>query len=147
MTPDESLMAVSDALASALSIPELLDLITEKARELVQRGLEITRQARYWYGLGWAQQALGRIARAGGQLPEAEAQLGEALRTFSTIQARFMTARTHLTLAEVAQARGNPEAAATYLQAAHSVFRSLGVGRYVDRAAALARELGIALPD
>ncbi len=35
MTQDESLPAVSDALRSARSIPELLDLITEKARELV----------------------------------------------------------------------------------------------------------------
>jgi DNA-binding NtrC family response regulator/tetratricopeptide (TPR) repeat protein len=118
-----------------------------KARELVQRGLEITRQARYWYGLGWAQQVLGRIARAGGQLTEAEAQLTEALQTFATIQARFMTARTHLALAELAHARGNSEAAATYLRGAYSAFRSLRVGRYVDRAAALARELAIALPD
>ena len=35
MTQDESLAAVSDALGSARSIPELLDLITEKARQLV----------------------------------------------------------------------------------------------------------------
>ncbi len=36
MTRDESLTAFSDALGSARSIPELLDLITEKARELVE---------------------------------------------------------------------------------------------------------------
>lgn len=35
MKRDEALAAVSDALGSARSIPELLDLITEKARELV----------------------------------------------------------------------------------------------------------------
>ena len=35
MTRDESFPAVSDALRSARSIAELLELITEKARELV----------------------------------------------------------------------------------------------------------------
>jgi hypothetical protein len=35
MTQNERLMVVSDALRSARSIPQLLQLITEKARELV----------------------------------------------------------------------------------------------------------------
>ena len=35
MTPEESLAVISHALRSARSIPEVLDLITEKARELV----------------------------------------------------------------------------------------------------------------
>ncbi len=117
----------------------------EKARDLVGRGLQITREARYWYGLGWAQLALGRVDLARGALAEATTSLHEALGTFERIEARFMAARTWLALAELAGAQADRQAAARALTEAYQAFEALGVRRYEERAEALARRLGVTL--
>jgi len=119
----------------------------DRARELVARGLELAREAGYAYGAGWAQHALGRIARAERRFAEAEDHLRGALDTFVAIQARFMAGRAHLALAELAQARGSAADALAHLQEAYSLFRIMRVARYVDRAEALARELGLTLSE
>jgi tetratricopeptide (TPR) repeat protein len=134
-------------VATFLGEAYLLDGRLEKARDLVRHGLEVTAETGYRYGLGWAQHALGRIAHAAGAPAEAAAHLGDALRTFLGAQARFMTGRTHLTLAELSAARGDRAAAATRLREAHAVFRALAVPRYVERAARLAATLGLALAE
>ncbi|MBI4561728.1 MAG: AAA family ATPase, partial [Candidatus Rokubacteria bacterium] len=101
----------------------------DKAHALVSQGLEITKEAKYWYGVGWAQLALGRILQASGFFALAEGHLGAALETFASIKARFMTARTRLALAELAHARENREAASTHLREAHQLFTALQVPR------------------
>ena len=87
----------------------------DRARDLASRGLTLTRDAGNRHGVAWAQRALGRIARGEGGLSEAEARLEEGLQAFASIHARFEAARTHLDLAELAAARGDPGAVSTRL--------------------------------
>jgi DNA-binding NtrC family response regulator/tetratricopeptide (TPR) repeat protein len=125
----------------------LLEGRLSRARELVNRGVRLSAEARYWYGLGWGRHALGRIAHAAGDLAEADQQLAEALETFNRIHARFMVARTHLSLAAVSRGRGDLAAAARHLVEAEALFRVLRVPYWADRATALAREWGVPLGD
>jgi len=124
----------------------LLSSQIDKARNLVLQGLEITKDVKLWYGISWAQRALGRIAQARGNSKEAEAYLQEALQTFVAIQARFEVGRTHLDLAALANATGNREATTTHLADAHALFTALQVPKYVARVEQWAREIGVALP-
>ena len=119
----------------------------DEARELVSRGLRLSAEARYWYGMAWAQLALGRIALAARRLDEAGPPLDEALETFTRIHARLMVGRTRLALAALAQARRDPAGALAHLQDAHAVFRVLKVEPWVARAVALAREWGLTLDE
>jgi class 3 adenylate cyclase/tetratricopeptide (TPR) repeat protein len=117
----------------------------DKAREAAQQALKASTDFGYSLGIGWAQQVLGRVAQARGAGAEAEQHLVAALNIFASIHSRFEAGRTHLFLASCAHARGNHEAAATHVQAAHAVFRAARVPKYVERAEALARELGAGL--
>ncbi len=123
----------------------LLSEQLEQAREVVSRGLQITAEVKYQYGFAWAEAALGRVARAGGLAAEARAHFEAARETFTLIQARFMVGRTRLSLADLAHAQGDREAAATQLQAAHAAFRLLRVPEYVERAERLARSIAVSL--
>jgi DNA-binding NtrC family response regulator/tetratricopeptide (TPR) repeat protein len=118
-----------------------------EAREFVSRGLRLSAEARYWYGLGWARHSLGRVAEASGDLADAEQNFAEALETFTRIHARFMVGRTHLSLAGLAAARGNPEGATRHLQEAHALFRALRVPHWLERAAELTRTLGLTVSE
>jgi tetratricopeptide (TPR) repeat protein len=132
--------------ATCLGEAHLLRGQIAKARDLVLQGLEITRNVKYWHGIGWSQRALGRVAQASGSLTEAEMDLQEALQTFVSTQARFEVGRTHLDLAALAHAAGDQEATATHLTEAHALFRVLQVPKYVARAEQCATEFGISLP-
>lgn len=112
----------------------------DRAAEFAGQGLQISKDARYWYGFGWAQRALGRIAQARESLSEAETNLTEALRTFESVEARFEQARTHLSLADLARVRRDPDGISRHLQEALRVFTCLRIPKYVERAEALARE-------
>jgi len=118
----------------------------ERAQELVSRGLEITADTGYRYGMGWAQHALGRVVRARGRFDEAAHHFQAGLETFGAIQARFMTGRTCLSLAELARAVGDQPAGETHLVRAHRVFTVLDVPLHRERVETLARETGVALP-
>lgn len=59
-----------------------------KARDLSLHGLPVARGAKFIYAVGWAQRALGRIARVSGTPSEAEGHFKEALGTFESTQAR-----------------------------------------------------------
>ncbi|HBH04632.1 MAG TPA: hypothetical protein DDZ42_22420 [Candidatus Rokubacteria bacterium] len=126
-----------------LSEARLLAGRVDEARALALRGLEITTVVKFLWGSGVARRALGRVARAQGALDEAGAHLHDALRVFGEIDARFDVARTHLALAELAGARGRPAEAAGLLAEARRLFGEIGVPRFVERADALARQLGI----
>jgi tetratricopeptide (TPR) repeat protein len=118
----------------------------EKARELVTRGLEITREVSYPYGFGWAALALGRIDLARRALIDAAASLKDAMETFEAIGARFMVGRTQLAVAELAWRRDDRSTAVRAVTEAHRIFSTLGVSVYTERAERLAGTFGAALP-
>jgi hypothetical protein len=118
----------------------------EKARELVTRGLEITREVSYPYGFGWAALALGRIDLARRALIDAAASLEDAMETFEAIGARFMVGRTQLAVAELAWRRDDRSTAVRAVTEAHRIFSTLGVSVYTERAERLAGTFGAALP-
>jgi tetratricopeptide (TPR) repeat protein len=118
----------------------------EEARELALQALEITGEAQFRYGVGLAQRALGRVARGRGDLPAAEAHFKEALTTFATLEVPFEVARTHLDLAELAHAQGNPATAVRDLDQANRAFVELGLRSYQERVARLSADLTLPLP-
>lgn len=117
----------------------------ERARAQATRALELTRDAQFVYGSGWAQRTLGRIATAEGAHAEARRYLDQAGATFESLHARYDVARTRLDLAALAHACGAPDEAAAQLAEARRGLVALNVPRYVERAERLARELGVAL--
>jgi class 3 adenylate cyclase/tetratricopeptide (TPR) repeat protein len=111
----------------------------DEARDLACEALAVTEGVKFRYGSGMAQRALGRIARAAGDLAEAGRWLGDALESFRAIQAPFEMARTRLDLALLAGA-GSAEAA-LHLGQARRLFADLGLPRYAEEAERLAGEL------
>jgi hypothetical protein len=97
------------------------------------------------YSAGLGRRVLGRLALTEGELPEAAAQLSEALQTFTTIHSRFETAVTRLDLAALAMASGDSVGAARQLAEAHASFHALASPRFAERAERLARQLGVRL--
>jgi class 3 adenylate cyclase/tetratricopeptide (TPR) repeat protein len=118
----------------------------EKARDLIGRGLEITREVKYGLGVGWAQRALGRLTRTAADVTEAKTHFTDALATFGSVEARFEVGRTHLALAELGTTTGDPGMAATHLRAAHRLFVDLVVPTWVARTEGLATAAGVCLP-
>ena len=109
------------------------------------QGLVISREANFQPGVGWAQQALGRIASARGLAAEAAAHFDAARATFTAVHSRYELGRTYLDLAALARAQGNRDAVTANLRAAHRLFRLLKVDKYVGLTVHLARQLGVAL--
>jgi tetratricopeptide (TPR) repeat protein len=115
-----------------------------RAAELAAHGLQISRDARYANGVGWAQRALGRLALQQPSFEEAQARLTDALHTFASVEARFEEARTHVALADVAGVRGDAAAASGHLVEALRLFEALRLPRHLERVQAQARESRIA---
>jgi hypothetical protein len=111
------------------------------------QGLVISREANFRPGVGWAQQALGRIASARGLAAEAEEHLNAARDTFTAVHSRYELGRTYLDLAALARAQGNREAVVANLRAAHRLFRILRVDKCVALTARLARQVGVVLAE
>ena len=112
----------------------------DRAVDFAEQGVRICKDARYQYGLSWALRALGRIAIARGALSEAEINLLQALDTFRSIEARAEAARTHVTLAELARVRSDPDGIDRHLTEALRLCTALAIPRYTERIEALARE-------
>lgn len=110
----------------------------EKARAEALKAIETCRNAKFTWGIAWAQRVLGRIALAGGVHAEAETQLTGSRDIFSAIQSRFEVGRTYLALAELALARRNPEETAAFLREAHALFTAVNATKYVQRTEQLA---------
>ncbi len=120
----------------------------DRAEALAGDGLRIGAEARFGVAVGWAQQALGRVARARADLTGAAARLEEALATFTAIHSRYECARTHVDLAIVRWERAERDAARRHLEEAHTLFATLGVPRYRDRVEQIAVQWGTPLvPD
>jgi tetratricopeptide (TPR) repeat protein len=118
----------------------------DEARDLAAAAVALTREAAFPYGVGVAERAAGRVTRAEGRWPAAEAQCNEARRTFEAIEARHEAAATRLDLALIAHAQDDRAAAARHLGDAATVFRGSGVPFYQARLAELASQLGVPLP-
>jgi class 3 adenylate cyclase/tetratricopeptide (TPR) repeat protein len=116
-----------------------------EASTLAQQALAVTREARFWYGVGLAQRSVGMIARELGKLAEAEESLREAIEGFRAHRVPFEVARTRLELALLAHAKGDVSETAAQLREAHHNFQELGAKRYVERAEQMARELAVPL--
>jgi len=109
----------------------------ERALELADEGLALSEELGFALGGGLARRALGRIALAKGALVEAEGHLHGALEVFRSIPATLEEARTLRDLAEVADASGRSDAAATHLAAARRGFSDLKIPSYAAGTAKL----------
>lgn len=107
----------------------------------------MSREARYVYGVGLAQRALGRIAHASGALAEAEISYIDALETFTTLSAQYELGRTHLDLATLAHTQGKLAVVATYLTTVRTLFETLQVPPYVERTVQLVRAFEVSGPE
>ncbi len=130
-------------------VQEVLDLFLPH-QERIDRLGDRALAGRYYFLVGrtysfLGQQTLGRIAQARGAYAEAEAHLTAARETFAAIRSRYELGRTYLDLASLARLQGNREALVTNLRAAHDLFRTLRVEKYVRLAAHLARQFGVVL--
>ncbi|MGH7323072.1 MAG: AAA family ATPase, partial [Candidatus Rokuibacteriota bacterium] len=117
----------------------------DRAEVLAGDAVRIGTEARFGVAIGWAQQALGRVARARGDLAGAAAKLEEALETFASVHSRYERARTHIDLATVRWQGGEREAARRHLDEAHTLFKTLEVPRYRERVEQLAGQWGMPL--
>jgi tetratricopeptide (TPR) repeat protein len=125
--------------AAVLAEALLVDKQIEPADHMARQGLAICQETSYPYGVGLAQRSLGRIAQAKGEDRTAAQFLHEALHTFTTLQARYEMARTHLLLAESAHQQRNREALTTHLSAARQLFQLVHAPHYVAHTEHLAR--------
>jgi len=114
----------------------------EEAWDFGYEALAVTEGVQFRYGSGMAQRALGRIARAEGDLEGAENWLQEALESFRAIQAPLEVGRTRLELARLAGA--GSQVAAAQLGEALRIFRELRIPGYVEKTERLAGELAVA---
>jgi hypothetical protein len=71
-----------------------LDGALDIAATFVDRGLNVAKQARYWYAVGFAERIAGRVARDRWLREESVAAFDRAVHTFEQIGARFEEART-----------------------------------------------------
>jgi class 3 adenylate cyclase/tetratricopeptide (TPR) repeat protein len=117
----------------------------ETAHRIAARGLDLSVRAHHRHGVGVAERALGRIARALGAPAEAQRYLAAALSTFASIPARFEVGRTLLSLAALRGDEGHQDSARAHVGEAHALFRALGIPHYVARSEVLARTLGVRL--
>jgi class 3 adenylate cyclase/transcriptional regulator with XRE-family HTH domain/tetratricopeptide (TPR) repeat protein len=116
-------------------LAEALLLHGDLARGLVEStlGTSISRETGFTWAVGLSQRAMGRVERARGNLAEAERWLTEALKTFEAIHSRFDAGRTHLDLADLAHAQGQPQRADAHVAEAEQRFAALDLPSYLGR--------------
>lgn len=115
----------------------------DKASHVVSGACDASTEIRFPIGIGLSKQLQGRIARARGDPVQARRNFDEAVTILTSIGARFELARTHLELAEIAEASSEREVAAAQLRAARAYFVDLQVPKYVERANRLSERLAI----
>jgi len=104
---------------------------TDHAFTFAQDGLDITAEARYAWGQGWAQRVLGRLAAQQDDADRAEVWLRTALHTFERISARNEIARTLSDLAETQSMQRLLDDANDTRQRAKSLYREIGLDRTI----------------
>jgi len=96
-----------------------------RAHREAMLGISISRETGFIWAVGLSQRAAGKVERTRGNLVEAERWLTEALITFEAIQSRFDAGRTHLDLAVLEHARGQPVPISVHLAEAEQRFATL----------------------
>jgi tetratricopeptide (TPR) repeat protein len=117
----------------------------DRAAALAARGLEIVRGVNFGPAIVEARVVEAMVARLRGDPVTASQALGQALELSERIGARFLAAQMRLGLAEIAHGAGDPETVSRHLGPAHAELQAVGATVWAERAAALAREAGIAL--
>ena len=130
---------------SALADAYLLVGDLGKAGALATEAMHTARETSCLPGVVWSALALGRVARAAGNLVEAEAHFSEALDTAHALGARHEMAHAHLALAELAHLRNVPSTAVVHLRHAYVLGTGVQAWRHVERCKALATTLDVAL--
>ena len=110
----------------------------DEAATLAEQAKQVAVETNFSVAVGWAQQSLGRIAAARGDLIAAEARLHDALAVFTATSSRYECARTRLDLAALGRTRGDPDVARRHLVEAYRLFKAIGVPRYCERVEGLA---------
>ena len=103
------------------------------ADAVVREALAASAGTGFVLGIGLAKQVLGRVAWALGDGAAAMRDLNEAIAILGELGARFELGRTHLALAEVAEAQGAGDAARSHLQQARASFVASRAPKYVER--------------
>ena len=116
-----------------------------EAEKAARQAVQVTRESRFWYGVGLAQRIRGRIARIQGRHSESQDLLRKALEGFRALEVPFEVAKTRLDLAVLAHAREDRGEAAAQLSEAYRVFVELEVPRYAEKAQRIAQELAVPL--
>ena len=109
----------------------------EKATQWGRSGLEASENAKFSFGMELSRRALGKTAATAERYSEAVELLRDAVRGFETLEAPFELGRTKMALADALRAAGDPDAAATELGQARSLFEECSVPAYVERATRL----------
>jgi tetratricopeptide (TPR) repeat protein len=118
----------------------------KRGAALADEALAAGRAGKWAVGIAYAERATARAAWASADLVRATEHMGRAIEVFRSSEARFQTARTELSMSELAHARGDAESARAHLGAAHTAFVALRVPHQVELAERLARDIGAALP-
>ncbi len=116
----------------------------DEAREAALRALRAGGDVRFRYGTGLAERALGRLDLTAGDTTQARKRLERALGHFTRCSAYFERARTHIDLALLEQARGDPRHREKHLTTARYLLRKLNLADRAGQVALLAESLGTA---
>ncbi|MEM9553556.1 MAG: AAA family ATPase [Acidobacteriota bacterium] len=114
----------------------------EEARTAATRGLDSSRESRFWYGVGLAEGALGRVATAAEDFSGAREWFDRARERFAELQAPLEVARVDLELGRLARLAGDPAIARERLEDARRRFDELQVPFWSELAVAEATTVG-----
>jgi len=117
----------------------------DRARELTAAARAAAAGAGWPVGAGYIHRTEARVARARGELHDAERAARHAIDTFAACGAAAQLARSRLVLAELLASLGKGDAAAGELMAAREAFVHMRAPRLVERTERLAGTLGLRL--
>jgi class 3 adenylate cyclase/tetratricopeptide (TPR) repeat protein len=115
----------------------------DKAGSAALKALEVSTDIHFLLGVGWSNQALGRVARAHGNFLEAARKFNDAIGAFDAVGARFELARTYLDSVMLGQDRLHAVQCQTRLNEAHEIFTILQAPTYTQRAERLRQQVGL----
>jgi tetratricopeptide (TPR) repeat protein len=121
-----------------------LDGRSEPARRAAEESLAIALETAVPPAAGWAWLVLGRLANDAGRHAEAEGHLREALAVFTSTHSQYEIGRTQPDLAVAVHGQGRADEARAVLDSARRLLAALDLPRHAERAARLARTLGVA---
>ena len=114
-----------------------------RARALAERALALAQASAMPLNIGIAHRALGRIARAEGDVEAADRAFADALKTFDGCRATFESARTRVDLAGLRGARGDKDSAHEHLTMALRVFQAANASVRAEAVSDLGARLGV----